>query len=165
VSWLGRYTFNGKPRWPGYGAYPATSLAKARSRRDKVRDASRNGTDPVAQRNKAAEADKPRKKFRAFAASYIADNESSWKNPVHRKQWTSSLQIYAFPKLGDLFVDEITAEHVVDALRPIWTTKRETTSRVRGRVEKILAAAKVLTLRAGDNPASREGIALAACRT
>jgi integrase len=164
VSWLGRYTFNGKPRWPGYGAYPATSLAEARARRNADRDSLHNGADPVAQREAARtaekEAEKLRKKFKAFAESYIADNESSWKNPVHRKQWTSSLQTYAFPKLGDLFLDEITESHIVDALRSIWTTKRETAARVRGRVEKILAAAKVLGLRAGDNPAARESITM-----
>jgi hypothetical protein len=62
------------------------------------------------------------------------------------------LKTYAYPVIGDMWLDEITSEHAVSLLRPIWYTKRETARRVRGRCERIWDAAKVLKLCNGENP-------------
>src|SRR5258708_425015 len=116
----------------------------------------RQGIDPVAQRKDqraAAEPAKAKKTFREVAKDFITNHESSWKNPVHRKQWPSTLETYVYPVIGDMPPDEITTEHVRQVLQPIWYTKAETARRVRGRIEKILGFAKPLGLRSGENPA------------
>jgi integrase len=90
--------------------------------------------------------------------AYIADIEGGWKNPVHRKQWPQSLRDHAAP-LMDMPINAIQTEHVLSGLKPIWLDKCETASRVRGRIEKILDAAKVRGLRPIDaiNPAQWKG--------
>ena len=80
--------------------------------------------------------------------------EAGWKNPVHRAQWTSTLRTYAYPILGDMPVDAIPTRDVLAVLSPIWGTKTETAVRFRGRIERILASAKALELRSGENPAA-----------
>jgi len=72
----------------------------------------------------------------------------------HRAQWRSTLATYAYPKLGKLSVASITTGDVLGALRPIWTEKPETASRLRGRIEAILSYAKAMRWRTGENPAA-----------
>jgi integrase len=156
ASWLGRHQIRGRTWWPGYGSYPEVSLADALERRDADRSRIRKGFDPWQEKDreraeKAADA-RPRKKFHAFADGYIDDHKSSWRNPVHAAQWPSSLAAYAYPTIGDMWLDEITNAHAVTMLRPIWQTKAETAGRVRGRCERIWDAAKVLGFCAGENP-------------
>lgn len=52
-------------------------------------------------------------------------------------QWTQTIEQYANPTLGKLWVGDITADHILTVLKPIWTTKTDTASRLRGRIEKI----------------------------
>ena len=59
--------------------------------------------------------------------------------------------------LHELPVGAITTEDVLGVLRPIWATKPETASRLRGRIEAVLDCAKVRGLRAGENPARWKG--------
>jgi hypothetical protein len=136
-SWIHRYTFKRKARWSGLGSYPQMSLAGARDRRDDERKQLRHGIDPVAERKRKRSekpADQAKKKFREVAKDFMANNENSWKNAVHRKQWTSTLETYVYPvivpsgglKFGDMLVDEITTEDVYEVLKPIWYTKQET---------------------------------------
>ncbi len=155
-SWIHRFTLDGKATWSGLGPADAMSLADARAARDDERALIRQGINPVTQRKAlrtAAEPVKSKKTFREVAADYIANHESSWKNHVHRKQWTSTLDTYVHPIIGDMPVDEITTDHIRQVLQPIWYTKPETARRVRGRIEKILGFAKPLGLRSGENPA------------
>lgn len=63
-----------------------------------------------------------------------------------------TIEVYAAP-LHRLKVSEIDTAHVYEVLRPIWSTKAETASRLRGRIEKILDAAKTSGFREGENPA------------
>lgn len=154
-SWIHRYTFKGKARWSGLGPYPEMSLADARAKRDDERAEMRAGIDPVAERKRERQEGRPgpKKTFRQVAKEFIANHESEWKNPIHRKQWPSTLNTYAYPIIGDMPVDEITTEHVRQVLTPIWYAKPETARRVRGRIEKVLGFAKPLGLRTGENPA------------
>jgi integrase len=167
-SWIHRYQFEKRPRYSGLGAYPATALAKARAKLKAEQTLLEQGIDPVAERKRQRSEEKvetrTRKTFKEVAKTYIADNEASWKNPVHRDQWPSSLEKHVYNVLigaegrqvafGDMYVDEITTEHVCAVLRPIWYEKAETARRVRGRIEKILGSAKALGLRDGANPAA-----------
>jgi integrase len=167
-SWVYRGTVAGKVRYVGLGSAAgsgALSLAEAReTARGKARDAAA-GIIPVSDRRKRQREAKAAEQqarlsgttFRVAAESYLALNADGWKNEKHRKQWRSTLETYAYPHFGDLPVCDVATEHVMAALKPIWSEKPETANRVRGRVERVLDAAKVEGLREGENPARWRG--------
>jgi integrase len=158
-SWVHRYMFRGKQRLSGLGSADpkdGLTLAQARAARDDERALIRKDIDPVAERKRRRgekTAEQSRKIFRNVARDFIANHEGQWRNPVHRKQWTSTLETYVYPVIGEMWVDEIITDHVRQVLQPIWYAKPETARRVRGRIEKILGFAKPLGLRSGENPA------------
>jgi integrase len=145
-SWLYRYTIKGKARWRGLGSAQDLSLAEARQRRDKERQSVKSGIDPVAVIRASTAADRAAKeaaavKVKTFAEwvdSYIADQQSEWRNAKHGQQWRNTLDRYAIPIIGPLGPGAVTASHVADILRPIWIEKNETARRVRGRIETVL---------------------------
>jgi len=160
-SWLFRYQMNGKRREMGLGGYPKTTLAAART---KARDAQEQigaGIDPLTakQASKAAQraAQVKQKTFKQCANDYIALNEASWRNPKHRQQWHNTLKTYAFPIIGDLNVADIETAHITDILEPIWQSKTETATRLRGRLQRVLDYAKAKGLRDRENPARWDG--------
>ena len=88
---------------------------------------------------------------------YLEVKSSEFTNKKHKSQWFSTLKTYAYPKLGKLPVSEILINDVLETLKPIWTTKTETASRLRGRIEAVLSWATVSGYRNGDNPARWKG--------
>ena len=95
--------------------------------------------------------------FKAVAEAYIAANEGSWRNDKHRQQWRNTLASYVYPVIGELPVADVGTAHVLQILEPIWKGKAETASRVRGRIETVLDAAKARGYREGENPARWRG--------
>lgn len=87
----------------------------------------------------------------------MAAHEASWKNPKHRAQWAATLKIYVYGVIGDLSVDQVALPHIMQILEPIWTTKTETASRLRGRLEMVLDWATAREYRVGPNPARWRG--------
>jgi integrase len=152
ASWVFRF----KGRYMGLGSVRTWSLAQARERAQQARQFVADGVDPIEHRRRqralkaAGEAS-----FRAFedvAEDYLRRFESSWKSTRHWEQWRQSLDNYILPVLGELDVASIDTEHVMKVLSPIWDTKPETASRVRGRIERILAFAGI-----DPNPARWRG--------
>lgn len=95
--------------------------------------------------------------FKEVAKQYIASHEVAWKNDKHRQQWRNTLETYVYPVFGDSPPAQIDTVLVMKVLAPIWAKKPETASRVRGRIEVILDAAKTQGLRSGENPARWKG--------
>jgi integrase len=95
--------------------------------------------------------------FEECAGRYIEAHRAGWNNAKHVQQWQNTLATYAFPVIGRLLVRDIGLPHVLKVLEPIWTTKTETASRLRGRMESILDWAKGRGYRSGDNPAAWKG--------
>ena len=95
--------------------------------------------------------------FRYCASAYIAARKDGWKNAKHAAQWGATLETYAMPVIGELPVQSVDVGMVHRVLEPIWSSKTETASRVRGRVEAILDWATVREFRKGDNPARWRG--------
>lgn len=158
-SWLFKFERAGRRREMGLGAYPAVSLAEARRLAAECREALARGTDPLEER-RAREAPAARRvavTFDQAAAEYIAAHESTWRNAKHRQQWCNSLATYASPVIGAMDVAAVEARHVLEIIRPIWTAKPETASRVRGRIETVLNSAKAAGHRTGENPATWNG--------
>lgn len=141
----------------GLGPLHVIGLADARAAADAARKLIQAGQDPLAGRRAAAVATSSIPTFWEAAVAYIAERQAGWTNPKHAGQWTSTLETYAKPVLGDLRVDRIETHHVLAVLRPIWATKTETASRVRQRVEAVLDSVTVQKKRTGDNPARWRG--------
>lgn len=160
-SWLLRVLVGGKRREIGLGGFPDVTLAGARESARAVRERIKAGIDPVAERQAArsalAAAVASAITFQQAAEKYIAANEAGWKNTKHTAQWSATLETYAYPKIGKIQVSAIDTAHVVSILEPIWSTKTETASRVRGRIESVLDWAKVRGYRKGENPARWKG--------
>jgi integrase len=167
--WIFRFTISGKMREMGLGrAGPdpaAVTLAEARAKAADLHKQVRSGIDPLEQKKSDALAIAAKAQqdaiaaitFRKVADHYIAAHEKSWRNPKHRSQWSSTLETYAYPHFGALPVAEVETSHVLAALEPIWTTKAETATRVRGRIESVLDYARSRGWRTADNPARWKG--------
>jgi integrase len=155
-SWIYRYQLNGKRREMGLGSFTAYSLAEAREIAAPYRKMQKQGIDPMNYRDSLSSRNVSNS-FRSCAEAYIKSHESGWKNPKHIKQWASTLEQYAYPVIGDMAVDQIDTEHVMQVLTPIWNTKTETASRVRGRIENVLSWAIVQKYRQSPNPAIWRG--------
>jgi hypothetical protein len=136
-------------------------LAEAREKARQHRALVKQGVDPVASRRAAdsvASAERQAQKtFSEVAAQYIAQHEKSWKNAKHQAQWAATLRTYASPSIGNLLVRDIRSAHVIAVLEPIWTTKTETATRVRSRIELVLDYAAARGYREGLNPARWKG--------
>jgi hypothetical protein len=101
--------------------------------------------------------------FAKFANEWLDENEIQWRNAKHRAQWRMTLDVYAAP-LGKMTVDEIGTDDVLGVLKPIWKEKPETASRLRGRIERLLDAAKAKGFRSRENPPAGAGISPTSCR-
>lgn len=155
-SWVLRVKVGDRRRDIGLGGYPNVTLESARKRAQGVADQAFAGTDPVAERKRALRAAAVAPDVLTFeqaSRQCHATKSAEFRSAKHRDDWLSSLERYAFPLIGREPVAEIAEPHVLRVLSPIWTTKTETASRVRGRIETVLSWAKVQKLRAGDNPA------------
>jgi integrase len=136
----------------GLGGVSAVPLAKAREFASGARAILADGRSPIEARRK----EKPKPTFGEVADDLIASMSGEWRNEKHRAQWAMTLREYAKP-LRPMPVDVIGTEDVLKVLKPIWTTKAETASRLRGRIERVLDAAKALGHRSGENPAAWRG--------
>lgn len=162
-SWVFRFKspVTGKAREMGMGSINTYSLSEARSRATDVRKILDAGRDPIAdrdaERQKIKLATAMAMTFEECADAYIEVHRAGWKNPKHAKQWENTLATYASPVIGSLSVASVDMPLVLKILEPIWTTKNETASRLRGRIEAVLDWATVRGYRAGDNPARWKG--------
>lgn len=160
-SWILRCKFGTKRRDIGLGAYPGVTLAQAREKAREAREAIADGRDPIAERAAARSALAAQHgaaiTFDECVVKYIDAKSAEWKNPKSAAQWSASLATYASPTIGKLQVGDVALAHVLKILEPIWGTKTETATRVRGRLENILDWATVRGFRKGDNPARWRG--------
>lgn len=155
-SWLYIGMLNRRRREIGLGSVRDVSLAQAREKARELRHSFRAGIDPVVERARAKAAERPTQTFGEFADTLLDTIEDGFRNEKHRKQWRSTLQTHAAELRGQP-IDQIDAAAVLKVLQPIWLTLPETASRVRGRIERVLDAAKAKGLRTGENPARWKG--------
>lgn len=151
-SWIFRYQRDKRRREMGLGPVAAVSLAQARERAQEARTLLAHGTDPIAARDATSEAGMT---FGEAADAYIESHRSGWKHAKQAAQWEQSLKDHGPDR--SLPVAEVDTAAVLAALSKIWTTKTETASRLRGRIERILDWAKVSGHRQGENPARWRG--------
>ncbi|MEO5688153.1 MAG: integrase arm-type DNA-binding domain-containing protein [Burkholderiaceae bacterium] len=164
-GWIFRFQLNGKRREMGIGTLADVTAPEARAEAAKHRAVLRTSVDPIEARQlqiqrsaeAALQAIAGGSTFRTVAADYIASHRAGWANKKHAAQWESTLKTYAEPVIGDKVVADVNTDDVLRVLQPIWTTKTETASRVRSRIELVLSFAKAKKLRQGENPAAWRG--------
>ena len=160
-SWVFRFKKDGRLREMGLGPAHTITLAEAREYATECRKQRLRDIDPIEARHGDRAANKLAAakaiSFRQCAEAYIDAHNSSWANAKHAAQWPSTLATYAYPIFGDLPIQSVDVALVTKALEPIWRTKTETASRLRGRIETVLDWATVRNFRQGDNPARWRG--------
>ena len=160
-SWVFRFKDHGRLREMGLGSVHAIGLAEARKRATACRQMRLDGTDPIAVKKagklKAKLEAARAMTFQQCAEAYIEAHKAGWQNAKHAAQWTSTLKTYAYPVFGALPVQAVDVALIAKVLEPIWTTKTETASRPRGRIERVLDWATVRGHCQGDNPARWRG--------
>jgi integrase len=171
-SWILRLSVAGQRQPIGLGSYPQVSLADARELARQLSLEAKGGVNLLArkraQRSALIAAAAKNKTFRDCADAYMKAHASDYTNPKHRQQWSSTIQTYAYPQIGELLVADITMRHVLDVLQqktkyrkdsegPLWTTKPETAKRLLDRIRCVLDYATVNEYRSGVNPATWKG--------
>jgi integrase len=155
-KWVFRFSWSSTVTEMGLGAADAVSLAEARDKALDARKALAGGVNPIEARREAATALAGKPTFGEAADALIAAKHGEWRNEKHIAQWRMTLTHYAAP-LRSRPVDEIDTAAVMEVLTPLWSTRPETASRLRGRIEAVLDAAKAQGHRSGENPAAWRG--------
>lgn len=161
--WTFRYLLQGKRTDLSLGTYPSVGLKAARARATDARAQLNRGEQPKAGwkaqpavRGKPVESSKVL--FKDYAVECIAAKRSEWRNNKHAEQWLSTIVMYANPVIGDKPISEVDMDDILEILNPIWHSKTVTATRLRGRLEWVLASATVRKLRTGVNPATWKGL-------
>jgi integrase len=160
-SWVLRIRVGARRRDMGLGGLDEKTLAQARELAREARARVKVGTDPIDERKAARSASKAAQlaalTFEQCATQYLAAKSPEWKNAKHAQQWRNTLEQYAYPVIGPLLVRDVELPQIKAVLDPIWTTKTETASRLRGRIESVLNWAAANGYRSGLNPARWRG--------
>jgi len=160
-GWIFRFGENSRLHDMGLGPAHTISLARARELARECRELRLQSIDPIAHRRASLAARRASEAramtFKQCAEAYMASHEDAWRNARHREQWRRSLMMYVYPVFGELSVAAIDIGLVMKVIEPLWKTKTETGSRVRGRIESILDWARVRGFRSGENPARWRG--------
>ncbi|MGJ7570933.1 tyrosine-type recombinase/integrase [Variovorax sp. RB2P76] len=160
-GWILRIMVGEQRRDLGLGPFPEVGLSEAREKAREMHKLVRQGLDPLtskrAQRSAMLARHTAEKDFDWCVTEFIRSKADEWRNPKHRQQWENTLKTYASPHLGRMLVQDIDLQHVLLCLEPIWKTKNETASRLRGRIESVLDWSTVRKYRTGGNPARWKG--------
>lgn len=151
-KWMLRFTWRGRAKEMGLGSAASVPLVDAREKAALARRRIAQGLNPIDERKR----DRGIPTFGKFADEVREALSTGFRNDKHKAQWKSTLETYAAP-LRQKPVDAITTDDILNVLKPIWAIKAETASRTRGRIEKVLDAAKARGLRGGENPARWRG--------
>lgn len=171
-SWILRLRIAGQRQLMGLGSYPQVPLADAREMARKLSMEAKGGVNILArkraQRSALISAAAKSKTFRECAEAYMEAHATDYTNDKHRKQWSSTLEAYAYPVIGKLLVADVTMRHVLDVLLQdtthrsgesgkLWHTKPETAKRLLDRIRTVMDYATVNEYRTGTNPAIWKG--------
>ena len=157
--WIYRNSKNGKRTDISLGSFPSIGIAEARKMASELSFQVNQGVD-LAKDRKARKLVPELKKvitFEELATEIVKSKQPEWRNPKHAQQWSNTLKQYAYPIIGKKTLSEITTDDILRVLTPIWTTKTETATRLRGRIERVIAAGTIKGFREGVNPAQWRG--------
>jgi integrase len=155
ATWSFRFDRAGKRTELGLGSVRDVSLADAREAAANHRRTLALGGDPLREKRERRATNVIT--FEQAAARCVEDRKGGWKNAKMAQEWLATLGTYAVPTIGPLAVADVDTGHVVDVLRPLWTTMAPTAGKLRGRIETVLDWAKLHGHRDGENPARWRG--------
>lgn len=149
-SWIYMWKVEGKRTAMGLGSFPTVSLADARDRAADLRRQVASRLNPLVEARREAAPT-----FAVTVERFLDDQRlAAWRNDKHKAQWKMTLGKAYCASILDRKVDEIGTAEIVKVLKPVWQTKAETASRLRGRIERVLAFAEAHGWRPeGKNPA------------
>ncbi len=150
--WVFLFRWQGRLKEMGLGGLSSVSLSRAREKAGEARALVADGMNPI----EAKQAARRVPTFGEVADAVVQDLGPQWRNEKHKAQWAATLTTGA-AKLRSVPVDRIETTDVLETLKPLWMTKPETASRLRGRIERVLDAAKAKGHRSGENPARWRG--------
>ena len=154
-NWVFRYTMFGKSKDMGLGKFPIVTLNDARQKLVNAKKIIYEGKDPIKlKKEKQIELKRKSITFKKIRDEFIETFQVEWSNSKHKNQWINTLKTYADPIIGDLAPSEIKTHHVLSILKPIWSSKHETASRVRQRLERIFSYCIASDFMDRPNPAS-----------
>ena len=156
-SWIQRLAIRGRNRELGLGSVALISLAEAREQALANRKLARSGGDPLAEKRRTQGVPS----FAESAVRVMEQKRAGWRSPGHSREWISSLRRYAFPRIGEMAVSEVTSADVLEILTPIWHVKAPTARHVHQRIRAVLEWAVAMEFRT-DNPCDRIGPILGA---
>lgn len=145
--WLLRIVVHGRRRDIGLGNIAHTSLADIRQIAGELRSVARNGGDPLTARPRAQKGSN----FRAVSKRVFEEHKPTWRNDKHRYQWLRTVEVWAYPVVGDQPISTIGRPDILRILEPVWLKKPETARRLRQRLKFIFDWAKAHNLCSGDN--------------
>ena len=149
-SWIQRLVIRGRKRELGLGSVQLVSLAEAREQALANRKLAREGGDPLAEKRRLVGVPT----FAEAAKRVVERKRAGWRSAAHAGNWFRTLEIHAFPRIGDVAVSEVTSGDVLEILTPIWHTKAPTARFVHMRVRAVLEWAIAMEWRV-DNPCDR----------
>lgn len=159
--WVFRFTFESQRFDMSLGPFPLITLPEAKAKSIELRRQIYKGINPAVerqeQRSLAKTNTKKSVKFQSYAEIFIEKMTPQWSSKAHIDGWLRTLEMYAFPVIGNLPIETINTAHILQILDPIWETKNVSAARIRGRIEKILSAAITTGLHKGPNPATWGG--------
>lgn len=156
-NWILRVVVGSRRRDMGLGGWPDVPLGEARDRARQARRKIDEGVDPIEARKAAKTVLRETPSFSECARRTIEAKRPEWKSAKHAEQWKNTLDTYARPVIGNMPVDQVELRHIVEILSPIWVEKTETATRLRARLEAVLAWAGASGFRKGENPARWRG--------
>ena len=151
-SWVQRLVVRGRRQEIGLGSALLVPLAEAREKALVNRKLAREGGDPLAEKRRAERTPT----FAAAAVRVLEQKRAGWQSSRHAQSWLTSLERYAFPRIGTRLISEVSSADVLEILTPIWHEKAQTARRVRQRIRAVLEWAVAMELRL-DNPCDRVG--------
>ena len=154
--WVLRIQLGKKRSDVGLGGYPAVSLENARKLAHTSRERAKRGDNPspknAAALHRSNSAHKPVMTFRYVFEDYFRLKKKSLSNGKHIWQWTTTMETFVFPSIGDRPVADVGPSEIVALLTPIWHEKAETARRTLMRIRNVFDAAIVQGLREKANP-------------
>ena len=154
-NWVFRYSMFGKSKDMGLGKFPIVTLNDARQKLVNAKKIIYEGKDPIKlKKEKQIELKRKSITFKKIRDEFIETFQVEWSNSKHKNQWINTLKTYADPIIGDLAPSEIKTHHILSILKPIWSSKHETASRVRQRLERIFSYCIASDFMNRPNPAS-----------
>lgn len=156
--WIFRFSVQGKQHNVSLGSFPAVGVSEARIRAEEAREKLGQGIHLIKERQvQKQDTSVSKPTFREYALACVETKRAEWKNQKHGDQWVYTLKEFAFPVIGEMHLDQIETKHILEILDPIWVKNTVTASRLRGRLEWILASATTRELRSGMNPSLWRG--------